>query len=95
METLVLYGAGKRCRTLCALLNKTTDWNVHIVDSNPLITGNVIEGYKIEGTGALKSYDSVTFCIMVLDKNGCKEIRDFLYECYGSDYKNIPYDELL
>lgn len=95
METLVLYGAGKRCRTLCALLNKTTDWNVHIVDSNPLITGNIIEGYQIEGTDALKSYDSATFCITVLDKNECKKIKKFLYEYFNSDYMDISYDELL
>lgn len=65
IQELILYGAGKRCRNLCNVLQQTDISVVAVLDSDPNKWGEEIEGYQIQPPQTIKELRNVNMCITV------------------------------
>lgn len=93
---LVLYGAGKRCKALCMILQKFDVDIIAIIDSNPDKWGSEIEGYQIEPPERLRQLQNVDLCITVLDSYVANAIRKELQQEYGyKPEREINYNKLI
>lgn len=67
-KTLILYGAGRRCRDLCGILNDLAVRNIVIVDSNPELAGRELEGHRIERSERINDYGDSRLCVTIADE---------------------------
>lgn len=82
-KALILYGAGRRCRDLCRILNDLAVMNVVIVDSNPDLAGRELEGHFIERPERINDYADSRLCITIADKTVNHLVREKLMSEYG------------
>ena len=92
---LVLYGAGKRCNSICEIL-ELNNIKFLVVDSdqkkwNTLIRQNVIYNYEV-----IQNFLKIRLCITVLNDEIQEEIREKLYAKYKNiEIIEISYEKLL
>lgn len=95
-KKLFLYGAGKRCRDLCKILQQSDYEIIAILDSNPDTWGKVIEGCCIEAPDIINSLKEVEACITVADINARQAIRKTLQQKYQYDLtREVNYNSLI
>lgn len=95
-KKLFLYGAGKRCRDLCKILQQTDYEIIAILDSNSGRWGNVIEGYPIEAPEKIKWLKEFGVCITVADIKSKQAIRNMFWQKYQYDLKReVNYNQLI
>lgn len=82
-KTLILYGAGRRCRDLCRILNDLAVRNVVIVDSNPDLAGRELEGHFIERPERINDYGDSSLCITIADETENDSVREKLVHEHG------------
>ena len=96
IQELVLYGAGKRCRNLCKVLQQTDIDVVAVLDSDPDKWGEEIEGYQIQSPQIIKELSNVNMCITIGESNALRAVRDELQRTYQYDLdKEIHYYKLI
>lgn len=96
VQKLALYGAGKRCRTLCKVLKQTSIEIVAIIDSSADKWGKEIEGYPIQSPEILKELRNVNLCITLGESYDLRTVRDELQQVYQYDLaKEIHYYKLI
>lgn len=89
---VVLYGAGKRCDTLCALLAETEINVVAILDISPDKIGQMFHGKMIEPPGAIGKYSDCDLCITIGNMKIAQEVREILADnVEGIDLREISY----
>ena len=87
--TLILYGAGRRCRDLCRILNDLAVRNVVIVDSNPDLAGREIEGNCVERPERINDYGDSSLCVTIADEAENSSVRKKLVHEYGYHVNRI------
>ena len=96
VQKLALYGAGKRCRTLCKVLEQTSIEIVAVIDSSPDKWGKEIEGYPIQSPEIIKELRDVNLCITLGESNALRTVRDELKQVYQYDLaKELHYYKLM
>ncbi len=96
LDSLILYGAGRRCRTLCKMLQETPIQKVVIVDSSSDKWGSHIEGYPIKPPISMKEYPNANLCITIADKDKIGQVRKEIEKTQpGQLKKEISYCKLL
>ena len=81
----ILYGAGKRCVTLCKILSALNVKHIIIVDSNSDTWGKRIEGYSVESPEIIKTIKEMYFCITVANLAVADEIRNDIKDRFLCD----------
>lgn len=96
-KTIILYGAGKRCLSICSLLKSIPDYEVmFIVDSNCDKWGKRIGNWEIVSPELIGRYSNSYLCITVARQNDIDEIRHKLKKGYSYDASyEIDYEQLL
>lgn len=93
---LILYGAGKRCSTLCKLLKNTSIKIVAIVDNNPDKWNSFVEGYYISSPDIMPNFPNAYLCITIANKHVVEIIKKDLRQRYPHILNNeIHYHKLL
>lgn len=95
-KTLILYGAGRRCRDLCGILNDLSVRNIVIVDSNPELAGRELEGHCIERPERINDYGDSRLCVTIADETEHDLVCEKLVHEYG--YQNnrmISYNKVI
>ncbi len=96
IHEVILYGAGKRCRTLCEILHWLDIHILAIVDSNANMWGEVIEGEIIQSPRIIETFQNKYICITVLNNDVVEQIRNQLQEIVTlNSIIEIKYYELL
>ena len=96
MDRVILYGAGKRGKTICKILSTLNIEVLAIVDSNSAYWGKRIGEYEIESPEKLRELQGENWCITVADFNAVEKIRKDLLQIYryGLD-KEVSYNKLI
>lgn len=96
MQKLIIYGAGKRCETLCKLLDQCSDIEIAaILDTNPDKWGMKVGGCQVEAPERINDFDDAKIYIAVADENVSDDIRKDLKQVWNYDLKNeVSYNEL-
>lgn len=96
VQYLVLFGAGKRCRTLCQLLRKTGKQEIFIADNNSQKWGTHIENYEVKSPELLFTRNDIKVCITIADEKIAEAIRCDLHSLYGINSQDeIKYNFLV
>ncbi len=96
VQRIVLYGAGRRCKTLCNVLRLSHVEIAAVVDSDPNKWGQMIEGHRIESPDVVKDMLDMNICITLADGHAVKAVREELQQIYHYDIKReIHYFKLL
>ncbi len=95
-KRVVLYGSGRRCKTLCRILQISSVEIVAVIDSNPNKWGTEIEGINIESPEGILKYQDVDVCITIADRIVVNSIRRNLQQMYqfGME-REIHYNKLI
>ena len=75
MYQVILYGCGKRCKTLLSCLPKAGIEIVGLVDENPLKWGNRLYDYTICKPETLSIYQEADICITIGNESDKTEAR--------------------
>ena len=96
VQKLIIYGAGKRCETLCKLLDQCSDIEIAaILDTNPDKWGMKVGGCQVEAPERINDFDDAKIYIAVADENVSDDIRKDLKQVWNYDLKNeVSYNEL-
>lgn len=97
IDKVILYGAGRRCKALCNLLQLNNIEVAAIIDNNPSKWGDTIEGILVEGPDAIRKFRNANLCITIADYRIKKEVGALLQEKYKYNVaeKEIHYDKLI
>lgn len=96
VKKLVIYGAGKRCKVLCKLLQQTNVEIVAVLDGNSDKWGLEVEGYQIQSPETICSFLDANICITVANVKEVRAIREKLYQIYKYELnKEIHYIRLI
>ncbi len=82
INKVVLFGAGKRCKMLCQILQFSDIEIVAILDSNPDKWGIEVEGHLVRAPKVIGEYKNINWCITVGDMYASREIRTELQQRY-------------
>lgn len=93
--TLILYGAGKRGRTLAELLTKVNADVKAFFDSDDNKVGAFVEGIQVLSVDCLSSYKDLQWCITVGYPSEVKRIREKLISCGFDPEAELKYGALL
>lgn len=78
MYQVILYGCGKRCKTLLSCLPKAGIEIVGLVDENPLKWGNRLYDYTICKPETLSIYQEADICITIGNESDKTEARNII-----------------
>lgn len=96
MRKLIFYGAGKRCKTLCKLLEQCRNIKIAaILDTDSSKWGMRVGGYKVEPPERINDFKDVDLCITVADEKVSNDIRRDLKQIWNYDLKKeVHYNEM-
>lgn len=96
MKKIILYGAGKRCKQLCKILNDTEIEVLCIIDSNPSKWDQIIYSQIVCKPDDLLKYHNFLYCITIADYNIQFQIRNMLNNKYNiSEDNEVSYYQLM
>lgn len=96
VRQLVLFGAGKRCYSLCRLLKDSTLTEVWITDNDSQKWGTRIEGYVVQAPEVLLKNKDIEVCITIADELAAAQISVDLKEKYGvTPGAEVKYNSLI
>lgn len=88
-DRVVLYGAGRRCEQMCAILEKSDITILAIVDNNLDKQGTEMAGHIVESPERLVEYSNEYLCICIADSDTVTEVSNMLEEIYHYPANNI------
>lgn len=93
---IVLYGAGRRCKNLCRIIQQTNIEIVAIVDNDSAKWGEEVEGYRVLSPDKVIRFTDTSLCITIADFNITRQIRRELQQIYHYDLqREISYNKLI
>lgn len=96
MDSIILYGAGKRCQDLYSLLKNSFFKIEAIIDSDSKKYGQMIGDNKIQSLEILRAQHDLPICITVGDYKIREQIKYFLQKEYSYDFsREIKYEDLI
>lgn len=89
INRVVLYGAGRCCERLCAMLKKADIKTLAIIDSSMDKQGKEMAGHIVASPEKLVNYAEEYLCICVADADTATDIRNMLEKIYHYPADNI------
>lgn len=96
MRKLIFYGAGKRCETMCKLLEQCSNIKIAaILDTDSNKWGMNVGGYVVEPPEGINDFRDADLCITIADEKIADDIRIDLQQKWDYDLKKeVHYNEL-
>ena len=96
IHKLILYGAGKRCRTLCKILKWSDIFIEAVIDSDKQKWGQEVDGRLIQPPKEMEILENVYICITMMDDKAIEQIRrQYKGVFIKNSIKEIGYYELI
>lgn len=93
---IILYGAGRRCKRICEILNKAAVNIIAIIDSDSCKHSLDFFGHKVFGISDVKVSKDCLFCITIADNTIKSAVRQLIYdELNLQPHREINYDQLM
>lgn len=95
-EKIFLYGAGKRCKELCKILQHSEYEIIAIIDSSTTKWGELIDGYRVEAPDKIPLLKDFRVCITPYETSIKRAIRSMLWKEYQYDLRReVSYNQLI
>lgn len=94
LPSIYIYGAGKRYRFLCSLVDDLEIDILGVIDSNIDLLGKKVCGHTILNKKDIKSLKNPNICISIEDKRASEEVYEYL-KSINPSVTIIPYETIL